>query len=619
MKNESNMKPTAEQGKIVCSPAGQKAIRERLDALREQMNEEKIDAYYIPTDDFHLSEYVGDHFKCREYMSGFTGSAGTLVVLKNSAGLWVDSRYYIQARKQLEGTGIQMYRLGEEGEPSVIRYLKDNLKPSMILGMDGRCVPASQGSSMREELSKNGIAVNADMDLVGRIWKERPALSASDVWILNEEYSGKSAEDKLANVRKCMEDAGTDIHILASLDDIAWLLNIRADDIAYNPVMLAYAVIKKNEAILFADDSRISREVREYIGKIGFAMSSYNDVYDYCRGIAGEKVLVSRKRINYALDEALRAGDNTIIDRENPTTLAKAVKNETEIANIRRVHIKDGVAVARFMHWLKSSVADGNLNEITAADHQDRLRYETEGNLGLSFPTICAYAEHGAIVHYTATEDTCIPLAPKGLLLVDSGGHYLEGTTDITRTFALGEVSPEEKRDFTLVLKGMLNVAYAVFLKGTTGAHLDILAKAPMWEYGMSFGHGTGHGVGYLLNVHEGPNNISPVVRADRIPAAIVPGMVTTDEPGLYIEGSHGIRTENELLCVKGEKNAFGQFYRFEILTLAPIDIDAIDMSLMEKKDIERLNEYHARVYRELSPYMNEEERVWLKEYTRAI
>ena len=594
-------------------------IRERLKSLRTEMAAYGVTACYIPTDDFHMSEYVGDYFKCRAYLSGFTGSAGTLVVLPDQAALWVDSRYFLQAADQLAGSGITMMKLGVEGQPSVFEYLLEYLKAGDVLALDGRTVPASFGQELERKLKEKEISLRRDLDLPGTIWPDRPPLPASRVWILEEAYSGKSTAQKLKDLRTQMKEAGADLHVLASLDDIAWLLNLRAADIAYNPVLLSYAVIGMDRAVLFANEAGMDAQVKQYLAENGFVRRPYHEAYAFCESLSDRRILLCKAKLNDALVHSLSGRGNELLDRENPTMLAKAVKNDTEIRNLREAHRKDGLAVSRFMHWLKTHVADGGLTECSAAAYLDRLRLQTEGNLGLSFPTICGYAAHGAIVHYEATEETDIPLEPKGLLLVDSGGQYLQGTTDITRTFALGPLKPEEKRDFTLVLKGMLNLASAKFPRGTTGLHLDAAARIPLWQYGLNFGHGTGHGVGYLLNVHESPNNISPAIRSGRQPVAFVPGMVTTDEPGLYVEGSHGIRTENELLCVESGESEYGTFYEFEVLTLAPIDLDAVDPACLNEEDIRRLNRYHKMVYERLAPYMTKDEQIWLAEYTREL
>ena len=593
-------------------------IEQRLAALRAKMREAGYAGYYIPTDDFHLSEYVGAHFKARAYMSGFTGSAGTLVVLEHEAALWVDGRYFLQGEQQLCGTPITLQKSGEEGVPTILEYLKEKLPEGGVLGMDGRTVPAATGLSFKKELAQRKVTRAPERDLVGEIWADRPPLSDRPAWVLDTKYAGQEAGEKLAAVRTAMAEHAATAHVLASLDDIAWLFNLRGDDVAYNPVLLAYAVIEPEKAYLFAEEGKLPEAVRAHLASLNTEVLPYGGVYDFvARYGAGTKVLLSESRINYALYARLVDAGASLVDAENPTVYRKAVKNAAELENLRRAHIKDAVAMVRFMRYLKDNIGKIPMTEISASDYLESLRRAQEGNLGLSFDTICGYGPHGAIVHYAATPESDVPLAPRGLLLVDSGGQYYEGTTDITRTFALGPLTEEEKLHFATVLRSMLNLAAARFLSGVRGANLDVLARAPFWEQGLDYKHGTGHGVGYLLNVHEGPNSFRWQNPANS--AVLEEGMVTTDEPGVYIAGKHGIRLENELVCRKGEKNAFGQFLYFEPLTLVPIDLDAVEPSLLNETDRARLNAYHALVYETLAPHLDADERVWLAEYTRAI
>lgn len=593
-------------------------IEQRLAALRAKMREAGYAGYYVPTDDFHLSEYVGAHFKARAYLSGFTGSAGTLVVLEHEAALWVDGRYFLQGEQQLAGTPIVLQRSGEEGVPTLLAYLEEKMPEGGVLGMDGRTVPAATGRQFEKALAKKGVSLAVDRDLIGEIWPDRPPLSEKPAWVLDVKYAGQEAQEKLAAVRAAMAKQGAPVHVLTSLDDIAWLFNLRGDDVAYNPVVLCYAVIESERAYLFADAAKLDASVRGHLASLGIEVQPYDAVYAFVsRYGAGTKVLLSESRVNYALFANLLKAGATIVEAENPTTRMKAVKNPVELENLRAAHLKDGIAMVRFMRYLKENIGKTPMTELSAAEYLAALRRAQDGNLGLSFETICGYGPHGAIVHYSATPESNVPLEPHGLLLVDSGGQYYEGTTDITRTFALGPLTEEEKRYFAMVLSSMLHLAAARFPSGVRGANLDVLARMPFWEQGVDYKHGTGHGVGYLLNVHEGPNNFRWQNAASS--AVLEAGMVTTDEPGIYIAGKYGIRLENELVCCKAEKNEYGQFLCFVPLTCVPIDLDAVDPNLLSADDRMRLNAYHAMVYETLAPHLEPEERTWLAGYTRAI
>ena len=538
-------------------------IPERLAALRQEMEKRDIAVYIVPTADFHESEYVGEYFKARRFITGFTGSAGTAVITRTKAGLWTDGRYFVQAAKQLEGTTVTLYRMGEEHVPTVDEYVEQTLKEGGTIGFDGRVVNGRWGAKLQQIAEKKHGKLYVQEDLIGQIWKDRPPMSKEPVWILDEAYSGRSTKDKLAAVREKMKEKGAEVHLLASLYDIAWLLNVRGNDISYVPVVLSYLALTQEQCIWFLQEEVVDDTLREYLQKNGITTRPYEAFYEY---------------------------------------------------------VKDAVAMCRFMYWLKKNVGKIPMTEISASDYLESLRREQEGLLDLSFDTICGYADHGAIVHYAATPESDVPLKPEGLLLVDSGGHYLEGTTDITRTFALGPVTEEMKADFTRVCRSNMNLANARFLYGCSGMNLDIIAREPFWEAGLDFKHGTGHGVGYVLNVHEGPNAFRYKGTEDRPGGAVFEeGMVTTDEPGIYIEGKYGIRLENELVCQKGEKNEYGQFMYFENLTYVPFDLDAIDPKQMTEVEKKRLNDYHANVYKVVSPYLQGEELAWLKEATRAI
>lgn len=595
-------------------------VKDRLCKLREKMKEAGINCYLIPTSDYHDSEYVSGFFKVRHYFSGFTGSAGTLIVNQEEAALFTDGRYFIQAQNELSGSGIKLMKAGEEGVPTISQYLEQSLKEGETLGFDGKVVMADDADEYEAILKKKKGRLIWEKDLAQEIWLERPPLVHHPAFLLAECYSGESTASKIARVREKMKEEEASMHILTTLDDIAWLFNIRGNDVESCPVAFAFCVVTMEQVLLFAKEGvEEGGEVSGYLAENNISLLSYYDFYSYVSKIRGQKVLLCKARISCFLSRKL-SEDVTVIDRPNPTTLMKAVKNQTEMENLRKAHLKDGIAVTRFMYWLKKNVGKQPMTEISAAEYIEQLRKENEHFIEPSFATICAYGANGAIVHYSATPENCAQIKPEGLLMVDSGGHYLEGSTDITRTFALGPLSEEMKRHFTLVLRAMLNLKNSRFLYGCRGINLDIRAREIFWEQGLDYKHGTGHGVGYLLNVHEGPNGFRWKLMPDYQENAVLKeGMVTTDEPGIYIEGSHGVRIENELLCRKGEMNAYGQFMYFEDLTYVPIDLDAVELSLLEEKDKERLNSYHKEVYEKLAPYFEGEEFKWLKYVTRDV
>lgn len=590
-------------------------VQKRLSALRELMKKRGVDAYLVPTDDFHASEYVGDYFKCRKYITGFTGSAGTAVITEDMAGLWTDGRYFIQAAQQLEGTSVTLFKMGEPGVPTVHEFLKDKLTEGMCLGFDGRTVSAAEADQLKTLLSDKNIRFSVEEDLIGEIWTDRPELSCEPVMELDVKWTGESRADKCRRIRHKMEEKQADVFVLTSLDDIAWLLNIRGNDIHCCPVVLSYLVMTKEEILLFANENAFSKEIQENLHSDGVILKPYDDVYSYAKTITSEKtVILSRKCANSRLVNSIPS-EVSILDEENLTLLPKAVKNETEVGNERTAHIKDGVAVTKFMYWLKQNVGKIKITELSAADYLFDLRKQQENFLGNSFDPIVSYGGHAAICHYSPSPETDIPLEPKGLALCDTGGHYLEGTTDITRTIALGELTEKEKKYFTIVLKGHLNLSDAKFRYGCCGQNLDYIAREPLWRLGEDYNHGTGHGVGYLLNVHEGPNSF----RWKSSSAVLEEGMITSNEPGYYVENEFGIRHENLIVCKKAEETAFGQFMCFENLTMVPFDLDAVEPALLTDHEKELLNAYHRDVYEKISPYLNEEEKEWLKESTRAI
>lgn len=593
-------------------------IQERLAALREEMKKRNIAIYVVPTADFHESEYVGTHFKARKFITGFTGSAGTAVITLTEAGLWTDGRYFVQAAKQLEGTTVMLYRMGEDGVPTVNEYIKSTLKEGGCIGFDGRVINGHWGEELKRIADEKHGSLSVDEDLINLIWKDRPAMSCEKAWILDEQYSGRSTAEKMAAVRAEMDTKGATVHLMSSLYDIAWLLNVRGNDISYVPVVLSYLAMTKDSCIWFLQEEIVDETLRKYLDENGIQTKPYDSFYDYVKTLENETILMDRSVVNYRICNNI-AGSNQVIDDADPTVAMKSVKNQTEVDNTRNAHVKDAVAMCKFMYWLKTNVGKIPMTEISASDYLASLRAQQEGFLDLSFDTICGYADHGAIVHYAATPESDVALKPEGLLLVDSGGHYLEGTTDITRTFALGPVTDEMKADFTRVCRSNMNLANVRFLHGCTGRNIDIVAREPLWEAGMDYKHGTGHGVGYVLNVHEGPNSFRWQNSAISKECVFEEGMITTDEPGIYIEGKYGIRTENELVCHKGEKNEFGQFMYFENITYVPIDLDAIDPDQMTSTERNRLNAYHENVYRVVSPFLEGEELAWLKQATRAI
>lgn len=589
-------------------------VRERLKKLKESMKAAGIDCYLIPTSDYHDSEYVSSFFMVRQYFSGFTGSAGTLVVSGKEAALFTDGRYFIQAQQELSGTGIRLMKMGEPGVPALSQYVEQILEEGQSLGFDGRVLKADEGKLYEEIVKRKKGNLIWNRDLAEEIWKDRPALPCRPAFCLKECYSGESASSKIERVREKMREEKADVHALTSLDDIAWLLNLRGSDVENSPVFLAYAAVTEEEVLLFADKEKFPFGMENHV-----RLLPYESFYKYISGLHGKGILLCGGRINFRLYKEL-AEDTVIIDKPNPTALMKAVKNAVEIENLRRAHLKDGIAVTRFMYWLKTNVGKISMTEVSTAEYLEQLRRSREHFLEPSFETICAYGANGAMIHYCAGKESCAQIRPEGLLMVDSGGHYLEGTTDITRTFVLGSVDDEKKRHFTLVLRAMLRLKNTRFLYGCRGVNLDIRAREVLWEQGLDYKHGTGHGVGYLLNVHEGPNSFRWKLMPDYQDNAVLEeGMVTTDEPGIYVEGSHGIRIENELLCRRGETNEYGQFMYFEDLTCVPVDLDGIEPSLLSAEEIGQLNQYHSEVYERLAPFFEGEELQWLREATREI
>lgn len=612
---------------------------ERLLSLRNQMKEAGVHCMVIPTSDYHNSEYVSDFFMARKYFSGFTGSAGTLVVTPDEAALFTDGRYFIQAAKELKDSGITLMKMGEPEVPTMTEYVDQKLQQGGTLCFDGRVLTSSKGSELEEIARKHGGQLRFDLDLCDAAWENRPALIHHPVFVLSEEYAGESVEEKLTRVREEMKKEEAGIHVLTSLDDIAWLYNIRSNDVECCPVVLAYTMVTKDRALLFAEEGFAAGEdtsARERMEKAGVEIYPYDRFYEMLSSVAAQAakeeqasgIWIDESRVNFrvlkelkkiCVEEDAQAG-TSLLNKENPTTLMKSIKNETELKHTRKAHIKDAVAVTKFMYWLKKNIGSIPMDEVSVAEKIDGLRAQQEGFIELSFPTISAYGTNGAIIHYGAQKETCAALKPEGMLMIDSGGHYIDGTTDITRTFILGPVTPEMKKHYTLVLRAMLSMRATRFLHGCTGANLDIRAREVLWEHGLDYKHGTGHGVGNILNVHEGPQSFRWKLLPDAgKPAVFEEGMITSDEPGIYLENQYGIRIENEILCRKGEENEYGQFMYFEDLTFVPIDLDGVELSQMSELDKERLNEYHAAVFEKLEPYFEGEELTWLRHVTRAV
>ena len=593
-------------------------VKERIAKLRELMKENGIDAYVVPTSDFHQSEYVGEHFKARKFITGFTGSAGTAVITLDEARLWTDGRYFTQAAKQLEGSGVELMRMAEPGVPTINEYLKSTLVEGNCLGFDGRVVAMGEGQGYEEITKANKATIKYEVDLIDEIWEDRPELSKKPAFKLGEEYAGESAASKIERIREYMKECGATYHTIATIDDICWVLNMRGDDIDFFPLVLSYMVVKMDGVDLYIDETKLNDELKSEFAEIGVAIHPYNDVYADTKKIpAGETILIDPARLNYAIYSNIPEGVAKVEER-NPEVLFKARKNAKEVENMRIAQIKDSVAHVKFMKWVKENVETMEITEMSASEKLDELREEMGNFIRPSFEPISAYADHAAMMHYCSKPETDVRLREGSVYLTDTGAGFWEGTTDITRTFVLGEVSDTIKEHFTLVAMCNLRLANATFLQGCVGMNLDILARKALWERGLDYKCGTGHGVGYLLNIHEAPTSLRWRYRAGDT-HKFEEGMILTDEPGVYIEGSHGIRLENELLVCMGEQNEYGQFMYFEPITYIPFDLDGIVPEVMNSDDIKYLNEYHKLVFEKISPYLNEEETEWLRKYTREI
>lgn len=594
------------------------SIAEKIARLREKMAEKGMDVYVIPTADFHQSEYVGEHFKARAYMTGFTGSAGTAVITASEARLWTDGRYFIQAGKQLAGSPVELMKMGEPGVPTLNEYLQTAVPEGGVLGFDGRVIAMGPGLEYEKITAEKNAKIVYDYDLVDEVWEDRPVLSEEPVFALELKYAGETTESKLARIREYMKECGAAKHILTTLDDICWILNIRGNDVEFFPLVLSYAVITMDSMELYINEKKLSAEIKEALAKDGVVLHPYNNIYEDIKKLEdGEVILIDPGKLNYALYSNIP--ENVVkVEKRNPEELFKAMKNPVEIENIRKAQIKDSVAHVRFMKWLKENIGKQEITEISASEKLDEFRVEMGNFIRPSFGPISALGEHAASAHYSATPESNAVLHEGTMFLTDTGAGFYEGSTDITRTYALGEIPQYMKDDFTLVAISNLMLASAKFMYGCTGLTLDMLARKPFWDRNMNFNHGTGHGVGYLLNIHEGPSGFRWQYRAHEI-QPLEEGMVITDEPGVYIEGSHGVRLENELLVCKGEKNEYGQFMYMDTITYVPMDLDAINPDMMTAEEKKLLNDYHKQVYEKVSPYLNEEEKEWLAKYTREI
>ena len=589
-------------------------INNRIAALRAHIAQEQIQAFIIPSTDPHLSEYVAPHWQSREWISGFTGSAGTVVVTAKDAGLWTDSRYFLQAARQLEGTCITLYKEMLPETPNIPEFLSAHLQEGDCVGIDGKMFSAEEVEHLQKELKKSGIRIKSIADPIQLLWTDRPAMPLAPAFVYDTKYAGMSFTEKLPAVRQAMEAAGADSLLLSALDEIAWLLNIRGNDVHCNPVVVSYLLIEKDKVNYFVQPQKVTPELTEYFNVNGISVHPYEEIGDYLNSFNAHSILMNPAKTNYAIYSAIRPGC-LIINGASPVALLKAIRNKQEIVGIHAAMQRDGVALVKFLKWLDEAVPAGKETEISVDKKLHTFRAAQPLYMGESFDTIAGYKEHGAIVHYEATPETDVTLKSEGFLLLDSGAQYLDGTTDITRTIALGPLTEEEKTDYTLILKGHIALAMAVFPEGTRGAQLDVLARMPIWKERMNYLHGTGHGVGHFLNVHEGPQSI----RMNENPVALQPGMVTSNEPGVYKAGSHGIRTENLVLTVPAGEGMFGKYLKFETLTLCPICRKGIIKELLTAEEIGWLNDYHRTVYEKLSPDLNNDEREWLKEACKAV
>ncbi len=587
----------------------------RIEQLRKLMKEKNIDAYVIPSADSHQSEYPTEHFKSRAWVSGFTGSAGTVAVTMSRAVLFTDGRYFLQAEEQLEGTDVELFKMGESGVPTLEEFLKEQLNEEETLGFDGKLFSNLEVDKIKSALNSKNISLSTEFDLIDEIWTDRPELPSGEIFVHNIEFAGKSISEKLELIRTEMDEKGADYYLLSALDAVAWTLNIRGSDIPYNPVVISYAIIGQKDARIFIDDAKLNDDTTEYLKNNNIEICGYNSIEKALKSIKiDESIYFDQSKISEWCFNSIPISVKKISGEDIVENL-KAIKNEIEIENFKNSQQRDGVAIVKFLYWLDKNIGNIEITEISASDKLEEFRREGDNYVSLSFETISGYKDHAAIVHYSATKDTEYKLENKGMLLLDSGAQYLDGTTDITRTIVLGEITDEEKRDFTLVLKGHIALSKAKFTYGTTGTQLDILARMPLLEDGKNFRHGTGHGIGFLLSVHEGPHRISPVYSKVKLES----GMLVTNEPGFYKDGEYGIRTENIMLVREDCENEYGDFMKFETTTLCPIDLRGIEKELLNDGELKWLNDYHSDVYRSLRIHLNKQEQEWLKVQTREL
>lgn len=582
-------------------------IKKRLELLRGAMKNAGVSACIIPGTDPHASEYIADYWKERVWISGFTGSAGTAVVGLAKAGLWTDSRYFLQGAEQLAGTGIDLMKLAQPGTPDIISWLSSELKAGERVGVNAQMFSVNAYAAMKAELKAAGVEL-VSIDLLAQVWTDRPALPSDPFFVFDAQYAGKSVAEKLQSLREQMKKEHAGVFVLSALDEIVWLFNIRGNDVSYNPVVISYALVTEDKATLFVAPEKVTPEAASFLQSEGVSVAPYADVYKALKAIpVSESVLLDGAKLNQSLFEAIPSACG-ICNRLSRVNKMKSIKNAVEIEGYRRAMVEDGVALTRFYMWLEENVKTGKHTELSIDKQLCKFRSMGKNFMGESFGSIIGYGPHGAVVHYSATPESASTLKAENILLIDSGGQYLDGTTDITRTIALGTPTVQQKMDFTLVLKGNIALDTAIFPVNTRGSQIDILARKAMWDLGLNYGHGTGHGVGHFLNVHEGPQSI----RAEENSVVLEPGMVMSNEPGLYRTGQHGVRTENMMVVVPAMTTEFGQFLKFETLTLCPIDQELIDMEIMTPAEIDWINNYHQKVYDKISPLLNEDERDWL-------
>lgn len=593
-------------------------VATRIAALRKAMKENNLDWFFCTSDDYHASEYVADFFKVREHYSGFTGENAFLLLSETESYLWTDGRFFIQADIELKDTGVKLMKMGEPGYPTIVEFLEKNLKKGQKLFFDGRMVSTSWGKRVETIANKCGAGIVYDNYMAGDMWTDRPSLPSSRLSVLSFDVTGESIKSKVDRIRKEMDKAGASCHFLASLDDIAWITNVRGADVECNPVFLSYLLIEKDRSIIFMQDSELTDDIRDYFESNNFVIENYNNVISYLDEYKSGKVLLDEGSVNFACYKTITSKAE-IVNAINPSKKMKAIKNETEIKRLKEAYLLDSVCVTKFIYWLKDNVKKQTITEISAAEYIDNLRRQVPGFLDLSFGTISGYGSNGAIVHYAVSEESNAVVKPEGMLLVDSGGQYEKGTTDVTRTIACGPVTDNMRLHYTKTAVGMLSLANAKFMYGCTGRNLDILCRAPLWGIGVDFKHGTGHGVGYILNVHEGPQSIRWQYNEAVKEYPFEPGMITSDEPGVYIEGQYGIRIENIILCVDDYVNSDGKFLKFEHLTYAPLDRSLLDKKVLSPSEIKMIDEYQETVYQNVKDMLNSEEKAWLRQETLPL